>query len=301
MRPMTIVVVRDEPAGGSGAGAAAVVAGAADAVVAGAGAAVSGAAAVVAGAAAPVVAAVAGAAGPAVDWANPADAARRVASRTAVSPYRRFIIGKLSVAPRRVKRMGGRVNRGRDLLRLDAAVFLSGAALMGLEIVGSRVLAPVFGTSLFVWGALITTFLAALAAGYALGGRLADRRPDPSLLAAVLFGAGVLVIVLFAAPDFVLAAASAAPVPDRFRALLAARRAVRPAERPHGRRDAFRRAPRRQGARARRLGGGAALAAVSTTGSILGAFSTAFFLIPTFATRPHPVRARHGAPRRGAC
>ncbi|HTS01177.1 MAG TPA: fused MFS/spermidine synthase, partial [Thermoanaerobaculia bacterium] len=83
----------------------------------------------------------------------------------------------------------------RDLLRLDAAVFLSGAALMGLEIVGSRVLAPVFGTSLFVWGALITTFLAALAAGYALGGRLADRRPDPALLANVLLAAGALVIV----------------------------------------------------------------------------------------------------------
>ena len=45
----------------------------------------------------------------------------------------------------------------RAVWRLDAAVFLSGAALMGLEIVGSRVLAPVFGNSLFVWGALITT------------------------------------------------------------------------------------------------------------------------------------------------
>ncbi len=94
MRPMTIVVVRDEPAGGSGAGAAAVVAGAADAVVTGAGAAVSGAAAVVAGAAAPVVAAVAGAAGLAVDWANPADAARRVTARAAVSAERRFMVGK---------------------------------------------------------------------------------------------------------------------------------------------------------------------------------------------------------------
>ena len=93
---------------------------------------------------------------------------------------------------------------------------------MALEIVGSRVLAPVFGTSLFVWGALITTFLAALAAGYALGGRLADRRPDPALLARVLLAAGALVIVLFASPDAFLALASGAPVPDRFRALLAA-------------------------------------------------------------------------------
>lgn len=177
------------------------------------------------------------------------------------------------------------MNRTRELLRLDAAVFLSGAALMGLEIVGSRVLAPVFGTSLFVWGALITTFLAALAAGYALGGRLADRRPDPSLLAGVLFAAGALVIVLFAAPDLVLAAASAAPVPDRFRALLAAIVLFGPPSVLMGAVTPF---AVRLAAKELALVGSAAgrLSAVSTAGSILGAFSTAFFLIPTFATRP---------------
>jgi spermidine synthase len=177
------------------------------------------------------------------------------------------------------------MNRVRELLRLDAAIFLSGAALMGLEIVGSRVLAPVFGTSLFVWGALITTFLAALAAGYALGGRLADRRPDPSLLAGVLLAAGALVIVLFAAPDFVLSAASGAPVPDRFRALLAAIVLFGPPSVLMGAVTPF---AVRLAAKDLALVGSAAgrLSAVSTAGSILGAFSTAFFLIPTFATRP---------------
>lgn len=98
MRPMTIVVVREEPAGGSGAGASAlagaadaVVAGAAEAVVAGAGAAVAGAVAAVAGAA---DVAGAGAAGLAVVCAKPADAARRITARTAVSVERRFIVGK---------------------------------------------------------------------------------------------------------------------------------------------------------------------------------------------------------------
>ena len=46
---------------------------------------------------------------------------------------------------------------------------------MGLEIVGSRLLAPVFGSSLFVWGALIGVVLAAMSTGYAAGGWLADR------------------------------------------------------------------------------------------------------------------------------
>jgi len=177
------------------------------------------------------------------------------------------------------------VNRRRDLLRLDAAVFLSGTALMALEIVGSRVLAPVFGTSLFVWGALITTFLAALAAGYALGGRLADRRPEPALLSNVLLTAGAVVIILFAAPDAVLAAASGAPVPDRFRALLAAVVLFGPPSVLMGAVTPF---AVRLAARELALVGSAAgrLSAVSTVGSILGAFATAFFLIPTFATRP---------------
>lgn len=96
MRPMTIVVVREEPAGGSGAGvAAAVAAGAADAVVAGsadaaAAGAVPGAEAAVAGEAA----AVAGGAGLAVVWAKPVGAARRSAARTAGSARRRFMPGE---------------------------------------------------------------------------------------------------------------------------------------------------------------------------------------------------------------
>ena len=106
--------------------------------------------------------------------------------------------------------------------RLDAAVFLSGAALMGLEIVGSRVLAPVFGTSLFVWGALITTFLAALALGYALGGRLADRRPDPGMLAALLAGSGIVLFAVFASPQALISALGRVSIPERFRPLVAA-------------------------------------------------------------------------------
>ncbi len=83
---------------------------------------------------------------------------------------------------------------GRALLLLVA--FLSGAILMALEIVGSRVLAPYFGGSIFVWGSLIGVFLAALSIGYYLGGRLADRRPRASVLAAFLFAAGGFVLLL---------------------------------------------------------------------------------------------------------
>ncbi|HSD65571.1 MAG TPA: fused MFS/spermidine synthase, partial [Vicinamibacteria bacterium] len=57
------------------------------------------------------------------------------------------------------------------------APFLSGAAIMGLELVGLRLLAPRFGASTYVWGGLLGTIMGALAVGYLLGGALADRRP----------------------------------------------------------------------------------------------------------------------------
>ena len=57
---------------------------------------------------------------------------------------------------------------------------------MALEILGSRVLAPHFGSSVYVWGSLISTFLVALSAGYALGGRFADRKPTIAALSLIL-------------------------------------------------------------------------------------------------------------------
>jgi spermidine synthase len=57
---------------------------------------------------------------------------------------------------------------------------------MGLEIVGSRILAPSFGNSVFVWGSLISLFLIALSAGYYVGGRLSDRSPSRVLLNSIV-------------------------------------------------------------------------------------------------------------------
>lgn len=61
---------------------------------------------------------------------------------------------------------------------------------MALEILGSRLLAPVFGSSLFVWGALIGVILAAMSSGYAFGGWIADRYTDGRVLAALLLFSG---------------------------------------------------------------------------------------------------------------
>jgi spermidine synthase len=68
--------------------------------------------------------------------------------------------------------------------------FVTGAVVMALEILGSRLLAPVFGNSLFVWGALIGVILAAMSSGYAFGGWISDRRPGGHVLAGLLLFSG---------------------------------------------------------------------------------------------------------------
>ncbi len=85
-------------------------------------------------------------------------------------------------------------------LAITAAV--SGALVMVVEVVGSRVIGPFFGVSLFVWTSLITVTLVSLGVGYAAGGLLADRKPSPDVLYALLglAGAAVLLVPVLTAP-----------------------------------------------------------------------------------------------------
>src|SRR5207302_5007159 len=162
-------------------------------------------------------------------------------------------------------------------------------ASLGVEFGASRLLAPYFGTSLYVWGVLIGLVLIYLSTGYVVGGRLADRRPSPDLLFQLTASAGLwiglipliaypillqsrqgfasvsiglvlgtllAVVLLFAAPVILLGCVS----PFAIRLLL------------------------------RDVGSGGntagAVYALSTGGSILGTFLPVFWMIPTFGTRP---------------
>lgn len=74
---------------------------------------------------------------------------------------------------------------------LELTVFLCGAFVMALEMVGARVLAPHVGTSAVVWTSLIGVVLACLALGAWIGGRTADRKVSAQGLAKILLGAAL--------------------------------------------------------------------------------------------------------------
>lgn len=73
---------------------------------------------------------------------------------------------------------------------------LCGALVMVVEVIGSRVIGPFFGVSLFVWTSLISVAMVALAVGYAIGGRLSDRKSSPDWLYGIIMLAGVLVMLI---------------------------------------------------------------------------------------------------------
>ncbi|MBC8095923.1 MAG: fused MFS/spermidine synthase [Akkermansiaceae bacterium] len=89
----------------------------------------------------------------------------------------------------------GLSTRLRLYLYLTAAT--TGAAIMIVEILGAKMLSPFIGTSHFVWTAQIAVTLVALACGYYVGGKLADRSQKlAALYWAILAAAAYLVLTV---------------------------------------------------------------------------------------------------------
>jgi hypothetical protein len=90
-------------------------------------------------------------------------------------------------------------------------VFISGFAVMSVEMLGGRILAPYFGSSVYVWGSLIFVFMVGLSFGYGLGGRFSTRFYGVKVLAWLLVAAALQVVLVNQMADAVQALCWPAP------------------------------------------------------------------------------------------
>lgn len=80
--------------------------------------------------------------------------------------------------------------------------FVGGFVIMSLELLGGRVLAPYFGSSIYVWGSIITVFMLSLSLGYLMGGKWSVNKPSLQRFGSIFLIGAVLMypLVLFAEP-----------------------------------------------------------------------------------------------------
>ena len=74
--------------------------------------------------------------------------------------------------------------------------FSGGFIIMSLELLGGRILAPYFGSSIYVWGSIITIFMLSLSGGYLIGGKLSTRNPTMTKFGIIFFFAALLLAPL---------------------------------------------------------------------------------------------------------
>ncbi|MDR3090143.1 MAG: fused MFS/spermidine synthase [Desulfobulbaceae bacterium] len=160
---------------------------------------------------------------------------------------------------------------------LHCCIFVCGAALMIIELTGSRILAPLLGTSLVVWTSLIGVILASLSLGAWWGGALADRRPQARALGRIVLLAAWATAAIGISKTWILTALQDVGDPHVV-ALTATVALFAPASILLGMVSPFAvrlRLPDRE--HGGRTAGG--LYAVSTVGSIVGTFLAGFVLI----------------------
>jgi spermidine synthase len=167
-------------------------------------------------------------------------------------------------------------------------VFVSGMTSLALEMCASRLLAAYFGTSLFIWASVIGLILVYLTAGYFIGGRLADRYPSVQVLCTITamaaFSISVLPFISQSILTWSITGLSQVSVSIFFSSLLgtillfAIPVTLLGLVSPY----AIRLMTKDIGKSGSTSG---SLYAISTLGSILGAFLPVLWLIPTFGVR----------------
>jgi predicted membrane-bound spermidine synthase len=162
--------------------------------------------------------------------------------------------------------------------------FIIGAIVMSFEMLGSRYLNPYFGSSIYTWAALISTILAALTAGYFLGGRIADRTVSAAVLGVIITIASLYLLILPSFADNLLKFVSDNVDNVRLGGLYSALAIMFVPATLLGVYSPFAiRLVLRTAQSSGTVSG--AIYGVSTAGSIGGTLGTTFFLIPLIGTR----------------
>lgn len=166
---------------------------------------------------------------------------------------------------------------------LEITVFVSGAFVMIYELVGARVLGPFFGTSMFIWTALIGIVLGSLSLGYYLGGKLADKQPKLRVLALILVFSSISIIFSYLIKDFLLIFLSKNILDIRLSSTIASIILFAPASIFLGMISPYAVKLKLESLSSSGQTVGS-LYAISTLGSIFGTFLAGFYLIPFFGT-----------------
>lgn len=164
---------------------------------------------------------------------------------------------------------------------LFLTVFLTGASVMVIELLGTRLIAPFYGASLFVWSSLISVTMIALALGYFLGGLWADSARRTGL-APIIALAGFLTLSIPWATRPVLSATDGLGL--RLGAFVSALTLFAPGLTFLGMVGPF--AVKLAAARLDRVGNSAgSIYAISTVGSVIGTLILGFYLFPLVGSR----------------
>jgi spermidine synthase len=168
--------------------------------------------------------------------------------------------------------------------RVRFITFVAGAAVMGLEIMASRLLAPSYGDTVYVWGNLIAVIMGALAVGYRRGGVAADRYPNFNRLSNLMFAAGVLILLIPVSTPLVLEILGGFNLGNSAGSLVASVVLLFAPTVYLGMVSPY--AVKLCADDVVKIGGiSGGLSSINTVGSILGTFFTVFVLIPRFGTR----------------
>ena len=164
---------------------------------------------------------------------------------------------------------------------LYLTVFLTGASVMVIELLGTRMIAPFYGASLYVWSSLISVTMIALAIGYFVGGRWADRAKRTGLSLIIVLAALFTLLIPWVT-RFVLLATD--PLGLRAGAFVSALVLFSPSLTMLGMVGPF--AIKLSTSRLDGIGAGAgSIYAVSTLGSVVGTLVLGFFLFPLIGSR----------------